>query len=57
MTAKTSPEMLAAMRLVREGLTPYAAAKLSGVTKSAIYRSRLYLTFKEEQKNAQATPA
>tara|TARA_R110000822_G_scaffold301108_3_gene424826 strand:- start:1575 stop:1733 length:159 start_codon:yes stop_codon:yes gene_type:complete len=42
MTARISPEMLKALELIKQGLTPYAAAKAVGIEQSTISRSRLY---------------
>ena len=39
MGARTSPEMLIAQSLLRQGFTAYAAAKQTGITQSAISRS------------------
>lgn len=39
MGARTSPEMLKAQELLRQGLTAYAAAKLSGISQGAISKS------------------
>ncbi len=48
MGAKTSPEMLEAMRLIRGGATAYAAAKLAGISRGAISRSKLYKAWRAE---------
>jgi hypothetical protein len=39
-------KVLLAMALIREGMTPYAAAKQVGIALSTIYRSRLYREWK-----------
>lgn len=50
MGARTSQEMLIAQSFLRQGLTAYAAAKQSGITQSAISRSRVCQQIIEEQK-------
>lgn len=56
MAPRQSAEMTEALRLIMdEGLTPYAAAKRTGVSQSAISQCRnpAYLKWKESQ-NAKA---
>jgi hypothetical protein len=48
MGAKVSPEMLKAMEYVRAGKSAYAAAKLAGITRGAISRSKLYKQWRLE---------
>jgi hypothetical protein len=48
-SAETSRVILT-MALVRDGLTPYAAAKQVGIALSTIYRSKLYKEWKNEKK-------
>ncbi len=53
MAARESEAMKKARKLVMEkGLTPYAAAKQAGLTRSAIYMSAWY---KEWKKNAKTS--
>lgn len=40
MGARTSPEMLIAQSLLRQGFTAYAAAKQSGISQGAISKSK-----------------
>lgn len=49
MTARTSEAMMRAMRLVRKGMSPYAAAKKVKIALSTMYRSELYKAWKKEQ--------
>jgi len=52
MAPKQSAQMTEALRLImQEGKTPYAAAKLAGVTQGAISQCRNpeYLKWKEQQ--------
>lgn len=42
MTGKVSAEMRQAIELIRQGKTAYEAAKVTGVTRGAISRSKLY---------------
>lgn len=42
MGARTSPEMLKAMRLIKRGKTAYEAAAAVGINRSTISRSPLY---------------
>jgi hypothetical protein len=50
MGAKESEEMRMARELVMiQGLTPYAAAVIAGITSSAIYMSYWYKTWKESK--------
>ncbi len=37
------------MELVRDGHTPYEAAKLVGIALSTIYRSKVYKEWKDEE--------
>lgn len=46
MSGKPSPQMIAAMRHVLAGMTPYAAAKHMGVALTTMYKSRLYKLWK-----------
>ena len=49
MAAKESAEMVKARKLVTEkGLTPYAAAKKVGLTRSAIYMAPWYKNWKKK---------
>ena len=50
MTARVSPQMLEAIELIKAGATRYQAAKKTGLTISAITRSRLYKEYVENQK-------
>lgn len=56
MGAKTSPEMLKAREHILRGASAYEAAKLSGVTRSAIYMSKWYKEFKHAQQTRNCTP-
>lgn len=47
MGARTSPQMLHAMTLIRSGKSAYEAAKIAGVTRGAISKSKLYRDWKE----------
>lgn len=48
MGAKVSAQMQAARQLVTEqGVTPYRAAKLAGISPSAIYMSKWYKEMKK----------
>lgn len=47
MGAKQSPEMAVAKKLVTvDGLSPYAAAKVAGISKQAIYMSTWYRLYR-----------
>jgi transposase len=39
MTARQSVEVAEALKLVKSGITPYAAAKRTGIALSTIYRA------------------
>lgn len=56
MAAKVSAAMVKARKLVTEkGVTPYAAAKECGLTRSAIYMAPWYKKWKAAQ-NAKTSP-
>lgn len=57
MPGKPSYEMVKAMELVKQGMTPYAAAKQLGLDLSTMYRSRLYKDYKKMQKRKPARSA
>lgn len=42
MTIPKSPEVQAALKLVKKGLTAYAAAKKAGCTSGALYKNAEY---------------
>ena len=46
MGARTSPEVIEAIRLIHTGMSAYAAAKTVGIALSTIYRSALYKALK-----------
>lgn len=50
MAQQSSVPMIQARKLVEEGQTPYLAAKTTGITPSAIYKSKWYKEMKECQK-------
>jgi hypothetical protein len=51
MAAKESAEMVKARKLVMvDGVTPYAAAQQVGLTRSAIYMSTWYKTYRDSKK-------
>lgn len=52
MAGKPSKRIIQAMQLVREGETPYAAAKRKGIHLSTMYRSSLYKAWQAEQEAA-----
>lgn len=59
MAAKESAAMVKARKLVtEEGLTPYAAAKECGLTRSAIYMAPWYKEWKvaQQTRNCQEYP-
>lgn len=57
MGAHESAAMVKARKLVLEGgLTPYAAALRTGITKSAIYQASWYKEWKAENENATKLP-
>lgn len=57
MGAKVSAEMLAAKELViAHGMSAYEAAKVAGITKSAIYVSKWYKEFKHAQQTCNCAP-
>lgn len=37
------------MALIRDGYTPYAAAKIVGIALSTVYRSKLYKEWRDAQ--------
>lgn len=52
MGAKTSQELLAALELVRSGMTPYAAVRVLAerglhISEQAVFQSRQYKIWKE----------
>lgn len=47
MGGRVSAAMIDAMKMVKAGVTPYAAAKRTGLVPGSIYRSRLYKLFKD----------
>jgi len=47
MGAKQSAEMKKAKELVLSGVCPYKAAKLTGITRQAIYHSKWYKEMKK----------
>jgi transposase len=49
MGAKTSPQVIEAVEMVRNGMSAYAAAKHVGIALSTIYRSALYKAFRDEK--------
>lgn len=56
MAAKVSQEMTEARRLVTEcNVTPYAAAKRAGITRSAIYMSAWYKAWRVENAKVQSS--
>ena len=48
MISRPSAALCEAMRLVRGGMTPYAAARYVGIALSTMYRSRLYREWRDE---------
>jgi hypothetical protein len=46
MSGKPSADVVRAMQLVRRGMTPYAAARQTGIALSTIYRSAIYKAWK-----------
>lgn len=52
MTAKTSAEMIEALRLVKSGMTGREAAKQAGVREESLYRRPEYKAWREAQKAA-----
>lgn len=62
MTARTSPEMIHAVKLMREAdaagqpITKYRAAKLAGVTPGGLRQSRLYREYMAEKETSNAKP-
>lgn len=50
MGARTSPEMLHAQELLRQGLSAYAAAKQSGISQGAISKSKACQAIIEQRK-------
>lgn len=52
-TADITPRMRETIRLIFEsGMTVQNAAKLTGVERSSVYRSKLYLSKKQEKNHA-----
>lgn len=49
-------KVILAMTLIRDGWTPYAAAKSVGISLSTIYRSRLYKEWKDAKDSAGPRP-
>lgn len=57
MGAKVSAEMERARKLVTsEGMSPYEAAKVAGITRSAIYMSKWYKEFKRVEQTRNCAP-
>lgn len=56
MTGRPSAAMEKAMRLIRNGMTPYGAAKKVGIALSTMYRSALYKKHRDEQQQQLKTP-
>lgn len=54
MGAKRSAQMVEALRLIMAGKTAAEAARLAGVTKGAISKTREYRELKETRKNEAA---
>jgi hypothetical protein len=52
MAPRISAEMVRAIQMIREGANRYQAAKATGLTVSAITRSKLYKAWLEEQQQA-----
>ena len=52
MAFEKSPEVKAAIKLVKKGLTAYAAAKKSGCTPGALYKSGEYKSIMAAKKAA-----
>lgn len=49
MSGRPSAETVKAMELVKGGMSPYAAARETGIALSTIYRSSLYKQYLAEQ--------
>ena len=53
MGAKTSPEVLRALDLIKGGMTAYRAAKTVGIALSTIYRAAAYKAWRNTKGNQQ----
>jgi hypothetical protein len=55
MAPRISAEMLRAIQMIKDGANRYEAAKATGLTITAITRSKLYKEFIEAQKQEKKT--
>lgn len=49
MSGQTSDKTVKAIALLRDGYSPYAAAKSAGIALSTMYRSKLYKAWRNDR--------